>query len=70
MSDLDTKDKKSHNLEELVAMGMYKAKKDKIMKMLQKIEEYGGEKKSIEEIRTTSSKIDSSMSDYIISERE
>jgi len=49
---------------------MYKAKKDKIVKMLQKIEESGGEKKDIEEIRETTSKIDSSMSDFVISERE
>ncbi len=68
-ADLETRD--SHNLEELIALGLYKHKKERILKMIDSIlEEKDGEKKSIKEIRESLSKIDESMSDYIISERE
>ncbi len=61
----------SQNLEELIALGLYRHKKEKILKMIDRIiDKKEGEKKSIEEIRESLSKIDESMSDYIISERE
>lgn len=67
----DTMKTESHNLEEIVALGLYRNKKKKIMKIIDTInEKYGGERKSIEEVRKSLSKIDGSMSDYIISERE
>lgn len=61
----------SHDLEELIALGLYRHKKEKILKMIDRIiDKKEGEKKSIEEIRDSLSKIDESMSEYIISERE
>ncbi|MFO7991121.1 MAG: hypothetical protein R6U61_02365 [Thermoplasmata archaeon] len=73
MSHIDTnhKNPESHNLEEIIALGMYRHRKEKIMKIFDKIiMMYGGKNRSIEEIRKSLSKIDESMSDYIISERE
>ena len=70
MSDLATKRKKSHNLEETIAMGLYKNKMDRIIKIIDIIESRGGERKSIDEIRKTWSKVGGSMSDFVISERE
>ncbi|MFW6144257.1 MAG: hypothetical protein ACOC55_01620 [Candidatus Natronoplasma sp.] len=70
MSDTKIDKEGPHSLEELIAMSMYEAKKDKIKKMREKIEKCGGEKKSIDEIRKTLSKIEGSMSDFVVSERE
>ncbi|MFW6142348.1 MAG: hypothetical protein ACOC53_07300 [Candidatus Saliniplasma sp.] len=71
MSNIDVDHQKSHNLEEIIALGMYRHKKKKMMKIIDKINEmHCGKNLSIEEVRKSLSKIDGSMSDYIISERE
>lgn len=69
MSDTKIDDEPPHNLEELIAMNMYKAEKEKIKMIREKIEKCGGEKKSIEEIRKTLSKVEGSMSDFVIEQR-
>ncbi|MFO7792744.1 MAG: hypothetical protein ACQEQM_08555 [Thermoplasmatota archaeon] len=69
--DIDHQKSKSHNLEEVIALGMYRHKKEKMMEIIDKINErYGGKSLSIEEVRESLARIDGSMSDYIISERE
>lgn len=60
-----------YSLEELIALGLYQNKKERIMKTIEEItEKQGGKEKSIEEVRKKTSKTEGSMSDYVISERD
>ncbi|MFP3872758.1 MAG: hypothetical protein ACLFVL_07775 [Candidatus Aenigmatarchaeota archaeon] len=73
MSETNAKLKKSksYSLEERIALGLYRNRKEKIMKTIEEItEKHDGEEKSIKELRKKTSKIDGSMSDYVIAERE